>query len=202
MTRPYHFDKMNLEIKMSDIQLPSEETIIATAKYLMEKAPVEATKYAPVRQLLCRVVAGDSVAAKDLPSYNPFYIERSLARMVNQGFVEKTKDGYEATMEGKRWMLKYALEDLSVPTPKKWDGRWRMVIYDVARHKASLRNLFRNTLKRLGFYNLQESTWIYPYPCEKEIHFIRDYCGMGSDVIYIIAHKIENDAPYRANFGL
>ncbi len=187
---------------MSDIQLPSEETIIATAKYLLERTPIERTKYASIRQLLCRVVAGESVYAKDLPAYNPFYVERSLARMLAQGFVQKTTDGYEATIGGKRWMLKYALEDLEVPTPKKWDGRWRMVIYDVARHKASLRNLFRNTLKRLGFYNLQESTWIYPYPCEKEIHFIRDYCGMGGDVIYIIAHKIENDAAYRTHFHL
>ncbi len=187
---------------MSETQLPSEETIIATAKYLLEKMPSAATKYAPVRQLLCRIIAGESVHPKDMPSFNPFYIARTLERLVAQGFVQKEKDGYEATAAGKRWMLKYALEDLVVPTPKKWDGRWRMVIYDVARHKASLRNLFRNTLKRLGFYNLQESTWIYPYPCEKEIHFIRDYCGMGSDVIYIIVHKIENDASYRAFFNL
>lgn len=193
---------MILEKKMSDIQLPSEETVIATAKYLLEKMPQGATKYAPVRQLLCRIIAGESVAPNDLPSYNPFYVARTLERLVDQGFIEKEKDGYEATEAGKRWMLKYALEDLVVPAPKKWDGRWRMVIYDVARHKASLRNLFRNTLKRLGFYNLQESTWIYPYPCEKEIHFIRDYCGMGTDVIYIIAHKIENDASYRAHFNL
>ena len=77
-----------------------------------------------------------------------------------------------------------------------------MVMYDVARNKASQRTLFRATLKQLGFFNLQESVWIHPYPCEREIHFLKDFCGMGENVIYIIAHKIENDGTYRKQFGL
>lgn len=188
----------------ADIVLPSEETIIATAKYLLEKSPPEAkeVKYAPVRELLCRIGAGETVDPAHLVKYNPYYIQRTIARLLEQGFIEKSTDGFQLTTRGKRWILKYTLEDLSVPKPAKWDGRWRLVIYDVARHKASLRTLFRTTLKRMGFHNLQESIWMYPYPCEKEIHFLRDFCGMGGDVIYIIAHKIENDRPLREHFGL
>ena len=185
---------------MSDIILPSEETIIATAKYLLERIkPVEGAKYPSVREMLCAIGAGESL---NLPQYNPFYLKRTLTRLLSQGMVEKDGDEYQLTSRGKRWILKYTLADLSVPKPSKWDGRWRLVIYDVARQKASLRSLFRSSLKRLGFYNVQESVWLYPYPCEKEIHFLRDYCGMGDDVIYIIAHKIENDVSYRKNFGL
>lgn len=188
---------------MSDIVLPSEETIIATARYLLERLaePTGKEKYAPVKELLCRIGAGESVVSEKLP-YNPYYVNRTLGRLVSQGFVEKEKDEYQLTVRGKRWILKYTLVDLSVPKPVRWDGRWRLVIYDVARQKASLRTIFRNTLKKLGFYNVQESVWLYPYPCEKEIHFLRDFCGMGDNVIYIIAHKIENDASYRKNFGL
>lgn len=185
---------------MSDITLPSEETIIATARYLLEKTPPSlGSKYAPVRELLCRIGAGESLS---LPQYNPFYVKRTLFRLSKQGFIEKQDGEYTLSTEGKRWILKYTLAELTIPKPAKWDGRWRMVIYDVAGHQASLRNIFRSCLKRVGFIALQESVWLYPYPCEKEIHFLRDFCGMGENVIYIIAHKIENDGMYRKKFGL
>lgn len=185
---------------MSDITLPSEETIIATAKYLLEKhPPTGKSKYASVQELLCRIGAGETL---NLPQYNPFYIKRTLERLTNQKFIEKQDGEFVLTAEGKRWILKYTLAELSIPKPAKWDGRWRLVMYDVAGHQASLRNIFRSCLKRMGFITLQESVWLYPYPCEKEIHFLRDFCGMGDNVIYIIAHKIENDATYRKNFSL
>jgi DNA-binding transcriptional regulator PaaX len=186
------------------IQLPSEETIIATAKYLLDKPPSDRkeSKYAPVRELLCRIGAGESIEAGALSQFNPYYIKRTLGRLMDQGFVEKGDEGYQLTVRGKRWLLKYTLDDLSIPKPAKWDGRWRMIIYDVARNRASQRTIFRSTLKNLGFYNVQESVWIHPYPCEKEIHFLKDFCGMGDNVIYIIAHKIENDGSYRTHFGL
>lgn len=185
---------------MSDIVLPSEETIIATAKYLLERIkPEEGAKYPSVREILCRIGAGESLT---LPGYNPFYTKRTLRRLTSQDCIAQQDGEYVLTNRGKRWILKYTIGDLSVPKPAKWDGRWRLVIYDVARQKASFRSLFRSTLKRLGFFNVQESVWLYPYPCEKEIHFLRDYCGMGDNVIYIIAHKIENDAVYRKHFRL
>lgn len=188
---------------MSDIVLPSEETIIATAKYLLERMkPTEGAKYPSVRELLCRVGAGESINRETLPQYNPFYIKRTLTRLVRQHFIDKQDGEYALTTEGKRWILKYTLAELTIPKPAKWDGRWRIVMYDVAGHQASLRNIFRASLKRMGFINLQESVWLYPYPCEKEIHFLRDFCGMGENVIYIIAHKIENDGKYRKQFGL
>lgn len=185
---------------MSDIILPSEETIIATAKYLLEKnPPAGGSKYASARELLCRIGAGEML---DLPQYNPFYVKRTLSRLTKQKFVEKHDGEYELTTEGKRWILKYTLAELTIPKPAKWDSRWRIVMYDVAGHQASLRNIFRVSLKRMGFLSMQESVWLYPYPCEKEIHFLRDFCGMGENVIYIIAHKIENDGRYRKQFSL
>jgi DNA-binding transcriptional regulator PaaX len=188
-----------------DIQLPGDESIVETAKLLLDKISTETTtetKYAPVRHLLCLIGAGQAVDISTLSQYNPYYIKRTIKRLKRQELVEQQGSIYLLTRRGKRWVLKYTLEDLSIPKPKTWDGKWRMVIYDVARHKAALRNIFRTTLRRVGFYNVQESVWIHPYPCEKEISFLRDYCGMGSDVIYVIAHKIENDGVYKANFGL
>ena len=188
-----------------DIKLPPDETIVATANSLLSRIstePTAETKYAPVRHILCLIGAGQAVDITTLSQYNPYYVKRTIKRLKKQELIEQQGHIYLLTTRGKRWILKYTLEDLVIAAPKVWDGKWRMVIYDVARHKAALRNIFRQTIRRLGFYNLQESVWIHPYPCEKEISFLRDYCGMGTDVIYVIAHKIENDSVYKTHFGL
>ena len=187
------------------IELPGDESIIATANGVLTKISTSTspdTKYAPVRHLLALIGAGQAVDISTLSQYNPYYVKRTLKRLKRQGLIEQQGKIYLLTNRGKRWLLKYTLEDLAIPIPRGWDGKWRLVIYDVARHKAALRNIFRTTLRRLGFYNVQESVWLHPYPCEKEISFLRDYCGMVGDVIYVIAHKIENDGTYREHFGL
>lgn len=188
--------------------LPSDEQISQTARDILASEPVQSAenKYAPVKLILCRIAASQPITREMLPYVNPFYLRRTVKRLEKQGFIEKiTKETLGApvlTDRGKRWILKYALENLTIAPQKSWDGKWRLILYDVARNKASLRNIFRTTLRRLGFYNVQESAWLFPYPCEKEVTFLRQYCGMGEDVLYIICHKIEHDENYRAHFGI
>lgn len=48
-------------------------------------------------------------------------------------------------------------------TPQPWDGKWRIVFFDVPEQKRPLRDYLRGVLKRFGFYEFQRSMWIYPY---------------------------------------
>ncbi|MEK7577469.1 MAG: CRISPR-associated endonuclease Cas2 [Patescibacteria group bacterium] len=138
--------------------------------------------------------------------YNPSYLRRSIHRLQKQKLVEILyKDEIEIvilTQFGKRRILKYALNELSIEAPKQWDGRWRMIIYDVDEKKKKLRDTFRRALISLGFLKLQESVWVYPYPCEEQITFLREYYGVGSEVIYVVATKLEDDTPYREYFDI
>lgn len=77
-----------------------------------------------------------------------------------------------------------------------------MVIYDVDSRKKYLRDVFRSTLKSLGFLKLQESVWLYPYPCEVEVTFLREYYGVGNEVLYVVATRLEDDASHRTYFGV
>ena len=78
--------------------------------------------------------------------YNPSYLRRSIHRLQKQKLVEvRYKDEIEITILtqlGKRRILKYALNELSIETPKQWDGRWRMIIYDVDEKKKNYETLF------------------------------------------------------------
>ena len=51
------------------------------------------------------------------------------------------------------WMQ---IDDLKIAKPKKWDKKWRLVIFDIAQiEKIYREELFRGKLKKLGFLSLK-----------------------------------------------
>lgn len=50
-----------------------------------------------------------------------------------------------------------------------WDKKWRMVAFDIPNTHRKGRDALRYRLKSAGFYELQESMFIYPFDCGKEI---------------------------------
>jgi DNA-binding transcriptional regulator PaaX len=52
---------------------------------------------------------------------------------------------------------------------EKWDGKWRMVAFDIPESHRKGRNALNYRLKMGGFYEMQESIFLYPYDCKKEI---------------------------------
>ena len=52
---------------------------------------------------------------------------------------------------------------------EKWDGKWRMVAFDIPRECQKGRKALVYRLKMGGFYELQESIFLYPYDCQEEV---------------------------------
>ncbi|OGZ78862.1 MAG: hypothetical protein A2528_00275 [Candidatus Staskawiczbacteria bacterium RIFOXYD2_FULL_37_9] len=52
---------------------------------------------------------------------------------------------------------------------ERWDGKWRMVSFDIPDVCAKGRKALAYRLRAGGFYKIQESLFLYPYNCEKEI---------------------------------
>ena len=50
-----------------------------------------------------------------------------------------------------------------------WDKKWRMVAFDVPEECRKGRDALRYRLQVAGFYEFQESLFLSPYDCEKEI---------------------------------
>lgn len=51
--------------------------------------------------------------------------------------------------------------------PKKWDGWWTVVVFDIPENQRKTRDYLRGVLKRLGFAQLQLSTWVTIAEVEK-----------------------------------
>lgn len=138
--------------------------------------------------------------------YYPSSIEKVTKRLYRRGYVEvvyeKGKPAVKITDKGKVEILRYDLEKLQINKPPKWDGKWRLVIFDIPEKYRNSRDLIRSKLKQLGFYQFQKSVFIYPYPCEKEIKFLREVLGVPHAIKLIKADKVENDEELRKIFSL
>lgn len=143
---------------------------------------------------------------KPWDEYYPSTIERVAARLYRQGKVEISYQGgvtaVKISSKGKIDILKYDLSRLNITPQKNWDGKWRLVIFDISTKYNKIRNLIRGKLQAMGFYKFQESVFIYPYPCEKEIQYLREVLNVPHAIKLIRADKIENDRELRKIFKL
>lgn len=92
---------------------------------------------------------------------------------------------------------------LKINKPKKWDGKWRIVIFDISELKKFHREALRGKLKELDFYPLQRSVWIQPFHCSDEISLLKDFFGLSDkEVRLIIAENIGENKNLKKLFKL
>jgi len=107
------------------------------------------------------------------------------------------------TDKGIKRLSKLSIHALNIKKPKSWDGKWRMVMFDVPEQMRWSRNQIRNILKRLRFEAIQKSVFIHPYPCEDTINFLRTYYKLRPGEFYIFEAKVlEGENVLREHFKL
>lgn len=152
------------------------------------------------QSLLCSIALGEK-----LP---PHLYNNPKARQVFRGFrryrfVRHVKeDTYHITLKGEKRLRNMVIDEVIIKNPKRWDGKWRLVMYDLPIRFKKARDAFRFKLKDLGFFQFQKSAWIYPYPCEGEILFVADFFGVRKYIEILEVDKILDDRKIKAHFGL
>lgn len=151
-----------------------------------------------------------------LSSINPEYLQnkeerrkfsQALWRLKKSRLIivqEKQDEKFmvELTEKGKRKLREFQFTELTIPKPKEWDRRWRVVIFDIPEKKKRAREALREKIKQLNFYQLQESVWVHPYPCEAEIEFICELFDIAPYVNILTATYIKNDIGAKKHFHL
>ena len=84
----------------------------------------------------------------------------------------------------------------------KWDGKWRMVLFDIPECKKDERDVFGTKLNQLGFYALQKSVFIVPYRCENEIEFICSTLNIRENVLLFYIQNFDGEEKLRNHFSL
>lgn len=129
-------------------------------------------------------------------------IRSTASRLTKKGLLKFENSHYVMTSTGESTLERWRRADFKLKRPKKWDNKWRIVIFDIPERKRKIRDELRNIFLQAGFIKLQNSVWVYPYDCEDIIGLLKTDYGVGRDLLYIIADQIENDKYLRDEFGL
>lgn len=100
-------------------------------------------------------------------------------------------------------ILKYSLKEiLALKKKKNWKNKWFMVVFDVPEEERRKRNYLRGFLREIGFYPYNQSVYVFPYECEKEIGLIKQIVEGGKYISYIVAEKLERENELKNIFGI
>lgn len=140
-----------------------------------------------------------------LENYFPSVILRAANKLERKGLVEKVsnQDGIviKITDRGRKETLKYRLVDFK-PKTGKWDGKWRMVFFDIPMTLNSKRDTLRDYLKMLGMKQMQESVWISPFDLTNEIKYLRELLDIPHAVKLAQMDYLENSEELKQIFGI
>lgn len=115
-------------------------------------------------------------------------IKQTISRMQKHGLIKNEDGKYALTVIGKN-IAKYILGRKKI-FEKKWDKKYRVVIFDIPEKKKHLRNWLREELYLLKYEKLQESVLVGKFPLPKDL--IREIRNkkINKFVDYLLVEKI------------
>lgn len=134
-------------------------------------------------------------------------LNRSI-RSLHDSKLVSTKDNRDGTLtlilskEGQRLALSYDIENMGIKRPARWDGKWRVVMFDIPESLKKVRDALRMHLKNMEFYEFQKSVFVHPYPCAKEIEYIMEFYQAQKYIRFIVAGEIDNSVELKKHFNL
>jgi len=129
-------------------------------------------------------------------------IERSRTRLINRGLLAYQDGKLRLTQKGEKVLRVFELHEFRLKQPKRWDGKWRVLIFDIPERRKRVREQIRRTLIMIGFVRLQDSVWIYPYDCEDLLTLLKADFKVGRDMLYMVVDQLEYDVSLKVRFGL
>jgi len=109
--------------------------------------------------------------------------------------------GIQLTAKAKKRLLIAEFRNLAIPVPEKWDGCWRLVMFDIPERKRDARIALTSKMQTLDFQILQQSVWIHPFPCRDAVTAIVAKYDVSEWVTYLETSHIENDHRLKKRFS-
>ena len=135
-------------------------------------------------------------------------IDQALYRLHKRGLITFSKSSSrrphaQLTKEGKEEITKIVLGQYRISEKVKWDGKWRMVIFDIREKRRRVRQRLRTLIRSAGMVRLQDSVWVYPYPCDEFVALLRAHLSSGTgELLSFTTDAIESDRHLREHFHL
>jgi hypothetical protein len=155
---------------------------------------------------ILRVASG----SRKFRNYNKKDIKRAVDNLKRRKLIEIISERggrvrVNLTNKGIKRVKEFAFDNLAIPKPKKWDRKWRVIIFDIPTQPKKLnqaRKALRDKIKELGFRKLQKSVWIYPYPCEDEILLVGEIFNVTKYIEILTVEKLLYETEVKNFFAL
>lgn len=124
------------------------------------------------------------------PELKKSSLSKAIKRLREKGFIELVSDeklAYRITDKGRERAI---LANLSLDDNNKWDGTWRLVIFDIPEKRKQARNLLRSKLKQWGFSPWQKSVWASKKNCTKPLRDFIKSVGIEDWVIVLESNNV------------
>jgi len=115
-------------------------------------------------------------------------LAQAIRRLRDSGLVEEVKLKEDIILR-----LTTSGEELVSHESQDWDGKFRIVIFDIPEEKRIIRNLFRRNLKKWGFKHLQKSVWISKKDVYDKLNSYIKELGIEKWVVIMEANKLTAD---------
>jgi|SRR3989344_3999579 len=134
-------------------------------------------------------------------------IRQGINRLEQNGLVivsgEYGKRKIKITEKGIEMLEKIEFGEYVIPEPAFWDGKWRVLIFDINERRRRIRAQLRRLLEGSGFVRVQDSVWVHPYPCDEFISLVRAHLKSGiGEMRIFVAEALESDKALREHFNL
>lgn len=147
----------------------------------------------------------------DRPAKNRAQLYRRITQGINRleraGLVAVSGDygkrRIEITEKGHEVMQQVEFGEYAIPEPAFWDGKWRVLIFDINERRRRTRDQLRRLLDGAGFVRIQDSVWVYPYACDEFVSLVRAHLKSGvGEMRFFTAEALESDKALREHFRL
>jgi CRISPR/Cas system-associated endoribonuclease Cas2 len=134
-------------------------------------------------------------------------LAQARERLERKGLVRLSGFGttmrVELTDRGVAIVERILVNDYTIPEPTFWDGRWRIIVFDVREKRRRIRSALRQMLSGAGCVRLQDSVWVHPYPCDDFVELVRANLRSGvGELLFFVTEPFVGDTTLRRHFNL
>ncbi len=131
-------------------------------------------------------------------------INAAKSRLKQRGLVREDTNGrIKLTRQGEVRIERVLMHEYEIPDPVLWDGKWRILFFDIRERRRKVRTQLRHLLQGAGFARLQDSAWVHPFPCDEFVALVRVHLSSGvGELRHITVDALESDRTLRDHFRL
>jgi phenylacetic acid degradation operon negative regulatory protein len=105
-------------------------------------------------------------------------VYKMSSRLKKKGLIEAGSAGFRITLAG----LERLQKGFDTKARGPWDGKWRVVVFDIPEKLRKIRGAIRTHLKSLGMGRLQQSVWVSAYDIRWEVDLLAKQFNLTNNI--------------------